>query len=95
MGKADRTSGEYALATGSPARPGPRAYEKPAGVPGDLTFVVGSDWEPTDWYYAQTNSGTWTIIVGNVPLGAADRINVSFTANGGRAHGTAIGVARG
>jgi rhamnogalacturonan endolyase len=61
VGAADRSGGEYALATGSPARPSPRAYEKPALVPGDLTFVIGSSWEPADWYYAQTNAGTWTI----------------------------------
>lgn len=61
IGTADRCAGEYALATGSLARPSPRAYEKPALIPGDLTFVIGTNWEPTDWYYAQTNAGTWTI----------------------------------
>jgi rhamnogalacturonan endolyase len=30
-------------------------------VPGDLTFAVGSSWEPQDWYYAQTSAGTWTV----------------------------------
>jgi len=39
----------------------PREYEKPAMIPGDLTFTMGESWEPTDWYYAQTNPGTWTI----------------------------------
>jgi rhamnogalacturonan endolyase len=61
IGKADRTGGEYALATGAPARPSPRAYEKPVSIPGDLTFTVGASWEPVDWYYAQTNAGTWTV----------------------------------
>jgi rhamnogalacturonan endolyase len=61
IGKADRSGGEYALATGSPARPSPRAYEKPSLIPGDLTFLIGSSWEPVDWYYAQTTAGTWTI----------------------------------
>jgi rhamnogalacturonan endolyase len=61
LGRSDRTGGEYALASLSPARPLPREYEKPAMVPGDLTFTVGESWEPTDWYYAQTNPGTWTI----------------------------------
>jgi rhamnogalacturonan endolyase len=61
IGKADRTGGEFALATQSPAKPSPRAYEKPGKVPGDLTFTVGSSWEPKDWYYAQTTAGTWTI----------------------------------
>lgn len=29
--------------------------------PGDLRFTVGGSWEPEDWYYAQTNAGTWTV----------------------------------
>jgi rhamnogalacturonan endolyase len=61
LGRSDRTGGEYALAALSPARPVPREYEKPAMIPGDLTFTVGESWEPTDWYYAQTNPGTWII----------------------------------
>jgi rhamnogalacturonan endolyase len=61
LGRSDRTGGEYALASLSPTRPVPREYEKPAMIPGDLTFTVGESWEPTDWYYAQTNPGTWTI----------------------------------
>ncbi|WP_377267109.1 polysaccharide lyase family protein [Peterkaempfera sp. SMS 1(5)a] len=73
IGRSDRTSGEFALATGSPALPEPRAYAKPAAVPGDLTFTVGSDWEPRDWYYAQTNAGTWTVAftLDRVPTGTA------------------------
>ena len=61
LGRSDRTGGEYALASLSPARPMPREYEKPALIPGDLTFTIGESWEPTDWYYAQTNPGTWTV----------------------------------
>ncbi len=61
IGHADRTGGEYALATKSPARPQPRGYEKTTLVPGDLTFTIGRDWEPEDWYFAQVNSGAWTI----------------------------------
>jgi rhamnogalacturonan endolyase len=61
IGRSDRTGGEYALAALSPARPKPREYEKPSAIPGDLTFTVGQSWEATDWYYAQTNPGTWTI----------------------------------
>ena len=48
-------------ATKSPAVPMPRAYEKPAQIPGTLTFTVGTDWEPEGWYYAQTNPGVWTV----------------------------------
>ena len=61
IGRADRTAGEFALATGSPTKPMPRAYEKPAQIPANLTFTVGADWEPESWYYAQTNPGVWTV----------------------------------
>lgn len=61
IGRADRTGGEFALAAHPADRSNPRAYEKPSKVPGDLAFVVGSSWEPRDWYYAQTGQGTWTV----------------------------------
>jgi rhamnogalacturonan endolyase len=61
IGRSDRTGGEFALATLSPVRPAPRAYEKPSLIPGTLDFTIGSSWEPMDWYYAQTQGGTWTI----------------------------------
>jgi rhamnogalacturonan endolyase len=61
IGRADRSGGEFALATDPVRRTNPRAYEKPARVPADLTFTVGADWEPQNWYYAQTKAGTWTI----------------------------------
>ena len=61
IGLADRTGGEYAFATDPATHAHPREYEKPATIPGDLTFTIGSSWEPEDWYYAQTNAGTWTI----------------------------------
>lgn len=61
LGRADRTAGEFALATHSPALPEPRAYEKPSQIPGTLTFTIGTDWEPEGWYYAQTNPGVWTV----------------------------------
>ena len=61
IGRADRTAGEFALATLSPVKPEPRAYEKPSQIPGDLTFTIGESWEPADWYYAQTNPGVWTV----------------------------------
>ncbi|GIH18794.1 polysaccharide lyase family protein [Rugosimonospora africana] len=69
IGTASRTGGEYALATKPATEPAresatfatPRAYEKHTLVPAQLTFTVGESWEPTDWYYAQTAAGTWTI----------------------------------
>ncbi|WP_150130515.1 polysaccharide lyase family 4 protein [Streptomyces sp. 150FB] len=61
IGRADRTGGEYALASKSPARPSPRDYWKPTLIPGDLSFTIGRDWEPESWYYAHPNPGTWTV----------------------------------
>jgi rhamnogalacturonan endolyase len=61
IGRADRTGGEFALAARPADRSNPRAYEKPSRVPGDLSFIVGGSWEPEDWFYAQTNQGTWTV----------------------------------
>src|SRR6185437_14201042 len=61
IGGADRTGGEFALAARPEDRSNPRAFEKPAAIPAALTFTVGMSWEPRDWYYAQTNAGTWTI----------------------------------
>ncbi len=61
IGKADRMGGEFALATNPGDWTNPRRYEKPAQVPGTLSFAIGSSWEPEEWYYAQTNPGTWTI----------------------------------
>ena len=55
IGRADRTGGEFKLGNA------PRAYELPTQVPGTLTYDVGSSWEPENWYYAQTNGGTWTV----------------------------------
>ncbi|MGI8457163.1 MAG: hypothetical protein ACR2LI_03485 [Propionibacteriaceae bacterium] len=40
IGRSDRTGGEYALATLTPALPMPRKYEKSGLIPGDLTFTV-------------------------------------------------------
>lgn len=61
IGRSDRSTQEFALATKSPVHSEPRAYEKPSEVPGTLAFIVGESWEPTDWYYAQTQGGTWTM----------------------------------
>ena len=55
IGAADRTGGEFALARE------PRDWFLPGRVPGDLTFTIGTSYEPTDWFYAQTQGGTWTV----------------------------------
>ena len=55
IGQADRTGGEFALARE------PRAWLLPGRVPGDLVFTIGTSDAATDWYYAQTQPGTWTV----------------------------------
>ncbi|MBP0461734.1 polysaccharide lyase family protein, partial [Streptomyces montanisoli] len=99
LGTADRTGGEYALATKSPARPSPRAFEKPSRIPGDLTFTIGESWEPEDWYYAHPNTGTWTIRfpLDRVPDGTA-YLTVSSSMQQGTppavtVNGTSAGIA--
>ncbi|MHA7986387.1 polysaccharide lyase family protein [Rathayibacter sp. CAU 1779] len=73
IGRSDRSTQEFALATKSPVHSEPRAYEKPGEVPGTLAFAVGESWEPTDWYYAQTQGGAWTVSfsLDRVPSGTA------------------------
>ena len=55
IGEADRTGGEFALARE------PRGWDLPGRVPGDLTFTVGASRADADWFYAQTQAGTWTV----------------------------------
>ncbi|MFI6345986.1 polysaccharide lyase family protein [Streptomyces sp. NPDC050560] len=90
IGTADRTGGEYALATGSPARPSPRAYEKPSRIPGDLHFTIGASWEPEDWYYAHPNPGTWTV---HFPLDEAPSGTAYLTVSSSMQQGTPPAVA--
>ena len=55
LGQADRTGGEFGLARE------PRGWFLPGLVPRDLTFTIGESREDRDWYYAQTQPGTWTV----------------------------------
>jgi rhamnogalacturonan endolyase len=73
IGAADRMGGEFALATDPETLANPRSFEKPTAVPATLSFTVGESWEPRDWYYAQTNPGTWTIgfTLDRAPTGTA------------------------
>ncbi len=61
IGSADRMGGEFNLASRTDDMSSPRSYEKPALIPANLTFSIGANWEPQDWYYAQTNAGVWTV----------------------------------
>ena len=54
IGQADKEGGEFALGQGK------RDWYLPGGVAGGLTFTVGSSGD-ADWYYAQTQAGTWTV----------------------------------
>ena len=55
IGEADRTGAEFALGRN------PRSWTLPGLVPGDLVFTVGTSDPARDWYYAQTQAGTWTV----------------------------------
>ena len=55
IGESNRLSDGYKLSDAA------RAYELYESVPADLTFTVGESNATTDWYYAQTKVGTWTI----------------------------------
>lgn len=71
-----------------------RAYGMWDNVPANLTFTIGDSKESTDWYYAQTKNGTWTIdfktdktYTGNLYLtasvaGAANKPKVAVALNG-------------
>ena len=81
VGVADRTGGEFALARQ------PRAWELPGMVPGDLNFTVGKSYEARDWYYAQTQGGTWSVIfpVAEAITGSTARLTVSASLTDGSA----------
>ena len=55
VGESDRQGGEFQFGHAL------RDYDLPASVPGDYTFTVGASNTSTNWAYAQTNGGVWTI----------------------------------
>ena len=55
IGTADRTASEFRLGDL------PRQYGLFDQVPADLTYTIDQSTEASDWYYAQTHVGTWTI----------------------------------
>lgn len=55
LGEADRTGGEFALARE------PRDWFLPGLIPSDLTFTIGESNPSIEWFYAQTQGGTWKI----------------------------------
>lgn len=55
IGQNDRRSSEFCLSDA------PRQYGLWEQVPQTLTYTIGESKENTDWYYAQTKDGTWTV----------------------------------
>jgi len=55
IGQNDRRSSEFHLSDTT------RQYGLWELVPQNLTYTIGESNEKTDWYYAQTRNGTWTI----------------------------------
>ena len=55
IGQADHTTEGFCLSDHA------RQYGLWNSVPANLTYTVGSSHPATDWYYAQTQEGTWTI----------------------------------
>lgn len=55
IGENDRRSSEYCLSDSL------RQYGLWNAVPASLTYTIGESNPKTDWYYAQTKKGTWTI----------------------------------
>ena len=56
IGTADRTTRGFKLSDHK------RYYDVFKQVPENLTFTVGKSNESSDWYYAQTKTGTWKIV---------------------------------
>ncbi len=55
IGRNDRRSSEFCLSDTT------RQYGLWELVPQTLTYTIGESSEKTDWYYAQTKDGTWTV----------------------------------
>jgi rhamnogalacturonan endolyase len=87
IGTSDRKSGEFRVFP-SPVAPGPTntAYETgrmygPTGTvgiwtvpPAQTTYTIGTSTPQTDWYFAQSVAGTWTVKfnLASVPAGGAE-----------------------
>jgi rhamnogalacturonan endolyase len=85
IGDSDRTSGEFRFDPKAAAGPSNTAYETgrmygPSGTagvwtipPANLTYTVGTSTPQSDWYFAQSADGTWTVDfdLASVPAGGA------------------------
>ncbi len=79
IGTSDRTSGEFAVASGSIANATPREYGPSPTMglwdlpPANLTYTVGASTAADGWYFAQSKTGTWKVVFGlDAPVTGSD-----------------------
>jgi len=75
IGQNDRRSSEFHFSDAL------RQYGLWEQVPATLTYTVGESSEKTDWYYAQTNDGAWTVKF-NVDERPAGRLHLTASIAG-------------
>ena len=85
IGQNDRRSSEFRLSDTI------RQYGLWEHVPQTLTYTVGESNEKTDWYYAQTKDGTWTVKF-NVDKRPAGRIYLTASIAGCASEKASIAV---
>ena len=85
IGQNDRRSSEFHLSDTT------RQYGLWELVPQNLTYTIGESNEKTDWYYAQTRNGTWTIKF-NLAERPAGRVYLTASIAGCAGSGSTINV---
>lgn len=85
IGQNDRRSSEFCFSDEL------RQYGLWEQVPQNLTYKIGESNEKTDWYYAQTKSGTWTIKF-NLEERPAGRVYLTASLAGCAGSGSTITV---
>lgn len=85
IGQNDRRSSEFCFSDEL------RQYGLWEQVPQNLTYKIGESNEKTDWYYAQTKSGTWTIKF-NLDERPAGRVYLTASLAGCAGSGSTITV---
>lgn len=85
IGQNDRRSSEFRLSDTI------RQYGLWEHVPQTLTYTVGESNEKTDWYYAQTKDGTWTVKF-NVDKRPAGRVYLTASIAGCASEKASIAV---
>ena len=85
IGQNDRRSSEFCFSDAL------RQYGLWEQVPQNLTYKIGESNEKTDWYYAQTKSGTWTIKF-NLDERPAGRVYLTASLAGCAGSGSTITV---